>query len=84
MLDKGQSGNVDSEEVVRKRIGEIIYKRRLGLGLSQEKLAERAHCHRNTIGIAERGEKSVSVYNLYLLAAALETTAAEILDEACL
>ncbi|MFP6557369.1 helix-turn-helix domain-containing protein [Paraburkholderia sp. B3] len=44
---------------------------RLALGLSQEALAERAGVHRTYVGMLERGEKNVTIYNIGRIAAAL-------------
>lgn len=52
--------------------GDAVRKRRLQLGLSQEKLAFRCGSHRNYIGEIERGEKSPSLHIVFALAEALE------------
>ena len=41
------------------------------LGLSQEKLAERAGVHRTYIGMIERGEKNITLSNIEKIASAL-------------
>lgn len=51
--------------------GNAVRKRRLQLGLSQEKLAFRCGSHRNYIGEIERGEKSPSLHIIVALAKAL-------------
>lgn len=48
-----------------------VRKRRLELGLSQEELAEGAGVHRTYIGMLERGEKNVTIYNIERVAIAL-------------
>ncbi len=48
-----------------------IRRRRLELGLSQEAFAERAGVHRTYIGMLERGEKNVTIYNIEKIALAL-------------
>ncbi|MNQ88225.1 anaerobic benzoate catabolism transcriptional regulator [compost metagenome] len=49
-----------------------VRRRRLELDLSQEELAERAGVHRTYVGMLERGEKNVTIYNIDRLAGALE------------
>ena len=51
---------------------ENVRRRRLELGLSQEALAERAGVHRTYIGMLERSEKNVTIFNIWRLASALE------------
>jgi transcriptional regulator with XRE-family HTH domain len=48
-----------------------IRRKRLGLGLSQETLAELADLHRTYVGSVERGERNVSIDNMERLANAL-------------
>lgn len=48
-----------------------VRERRLALSLSQEELAERAGVHRTYIGMLERGEKNVTIYNIERVAGAL-------------
>lgn len=45
---------------------------RLELGLSQEELAERAGVHRTYVGMVERCEKNVTIYNIQRIAQALQ------------
>lgn len=52
-------------------VGENIRGFRQAKGWSQEKLGERSKLHYNYIGTVERGEKSISVDNLALIARAL-------------
>lgn len=49
-----------------------IRNKRLELGLSQEALAEIAGVHRTYVGMLERAEKNVTIYNIERLAKALE------------
>lgn len=50
---------------------ENVKQRRLALELSQEGLAEIAGVHRTYVGMLERGEKNVTIYNIERVAAAL-------------
>jgi transcriptional regulator with XRE-family HTH domain len=45
--------------------------RRQALGLSQEQLAEKAGVHRTYVGMLERSEKNVTIYNIGRIANAL-------------
>lgn len=60
---------------------ENVRRRRLELGLSQETLAERAGVHRTYVGMLERSEKNVTIYNIWRLACALQVQAADLLIE---
>ena len=40
-------------------------------GMSQEQLAEAAGVHRTYVGMLERGEKNVTIYNIERIASAL-------------
>lgn len=48
-----------------------VRQRRQELGLSQEELAERAGVHRTYIGMLERSEKNVTIYNIERIAQGL-------------
>jgi transcriptional regulator with XRE-family HTH domain len=49
------------------------------LGISQEELAERAGVHRTYVGMLERVEKNVTIYNIERIAEALEVEPAVLL-----
>ena len=48
--------------------------------LSQEELAEAAGVHRTCIGMIERGEKNVTIYNIERIALALRVSPGSLLD----
>jgi transcriptional regulator with XRE-family HTH domain len=58
---------------------ENVRRIRLESGLSQEALAELAGVHRTYVGMLERGEKNVTIYNIERLAEALKVQAADLL-----
>lgn len=64
----------------RKEFGRNLRKRRVALGLSQEKLAERAGVHRTYVGSVERGERNVSLENIARLARALGLSASTLME----
>lgn len=49
-------------------------------GLSQEELAEAAGVHRTYVGMIERSEKNVTIYNIERLALALNVRPGSLLD----
>lgn len=65
-----------------KRFGETVRALRLGEGLSQMKLAEKANLTLNYVGEIERGEKLASIETVIRLAVALGMTGADLLREA--
>lgn len=58
------------------RIRELRGKR----GLSQEALADAAGLHRTYVGSVERGERNISLDNIYVLAEALGVRGRDLLD----
>ncbi len=64
----------------RRRLGDNIRTQRKELGLSQEKLAEKADLHPVYIGSVERGEENVSLDSLVRIAKALKSTVQDLVE----
>ena len=62
-------------------LGARIRGLRLAAGLSQEELADSAGLHRTYVGSVERGERNITVVNLWALADALAVSAARLVEE---
>ncbi len=59
-----------------------VRRRRQGLGLSQEALAEAADVHRNFVGLIERGEQNLSIDSMVRFARALKCSLADLFNDA--
>ena len=59
--------------------GNLVREQRLKKEMSQEKLAEKAGLHRTYIGMVERGEKNITINNIYKIAKALDISVADLL-----
>jgi transcriptional regulator with XRE-family HTH domain len=66
----------------RRKLGDAIRARRNDLGLSQEKLAELVDCHRNYVGLVERGEHNLTVDMLCRFAGGLGCSVADLTKDA--
>lgn len=70
----------DIQRAQRAAFGVRIRALRDGLGLSQEALAHEAGLHRTYMGGVERGERNVSLDNIYRIAAALKVDAGQLFE----
>ena len=61
--------------------GETVRGIRLKRGLSQEKLAEKANLHRTYIGMIERGEKNITLINIFKISEALNIKPIELIKD---
>ena len=73
--------SMNEEEVVRKKLGEVIRKYRKANNLSQEELADFSNLHRTYISEVERGLKTVSLYSLMRISKALKKPVSFLLRE---
>ncbi len=68
------------ETEIQKRFGERVRELRRQKGLSQESLALACDLDRTYIGGVERGERNISLINIYKIAEALGMKAKELFD----
>lgn len=70
-----------TERQHREAFGRRVRALRQPQGLGQEALADRAGLHRTYVGSVERGERNVSLDNIWRLAAALGVHPRELFDQ---
>lgn len=75
------SGDLSSSAWMR-RVGANIRRHRKAVGITQEKLAEAAHLSTYFIGSVERGQASLSLRSLYVIANALKVPLHVLIDSA--
>ena len=61
--------------------GAVVRSRRQALGLSQERLADKAGLHRTYVSLLERGQRTPSIYVVRSLADALQTSMTDLIHE---
>ena len=66
---------------VQAAFGSRLREFRVAKQLTLEMLADRADLHANYVGAVERGERNLSLYNIWRLAYGLEVTAADLMQE---
>jgi transcriptional regulator with XRE-family HTH domain len=71
----------DPVDTLQQQFGNLIRRRRLGLKLGQEALADKAGLHRTHVSLLERGKRMPTLQVVKKLAAALETTMASLMQE---
>jgi transcriptional regulator with XRE-family HTH domain len=76
MADQRRSGADTGRRVFGERIRALRHDR----GLSQERLAELAGVHRTYLSSLERGERNVSLDNIYAIAEALGVSPADLFE----
>ncbi|MBM4018020.1 MAG: helix-turn-helix transcriptional regulator [Planctomycetes bacterium] len=65
----------------RSAFGKAVRKRRLALGLSQERLADLSDLHRTYLSDIERGARNPSLASIVRIARALRTTPSSLLEK---
>ncbi len=70
---------VNEHEMLLHATAEMLRKRRMDLGISQEELSMRSGLHRTYISDIELGKRNISLMNLSRLATALQLPASELL-----
>jgi len=68
-------------DTLQQQFGNLIRRRRHAVGLGQEALADKATLHRTHVSLIERGKRMPSILVMKKLAAALETTMADLMRE---
>ena len=71
-------GNLDKQFLIF--LGKNIRQQREKKGISQEELGKLAKFHRTYIGMIERGEKNITIFNLRKLAQALGVQVRDLID----
>jgi len=66
-------------EDIQTSLGRAIRSKRHALGVSQEALADMVGIHRTYIGSVERGERNISLQNLFRIASVLGITVSKLL-----
>jgi transcriptional regulator with XRE-family HTH domain len=66
----------------QRAFGLAVRARRIDLGVSQEALADIAQLHRTYVGSVERGERNVSLRNIFAIASALQIDPSELISDA--
>jgi transcriptional regulator with XRE-family HTH domain len=68
-------------DTLQQQFGDLIRLRRKQVGLGQEALADRAALHRTHVSLIGRGKRMPSLLVVKKLAAALDTTMADLMRE---
>ena len=66
---------------VQQMFGERVRRLRVALGVSQEGLASRCQLDRSYVGSVERGERNISLQNIWRIAGGLGVSPGELFDD---
>lgn len=64
--------NEKDREEIRLSFGQLLRAKRVKFGISQEELAFRSGLHRTYVGSVERGERNLSLENIFVFAKTLQ------------
>ena len=70
---------VEDAEQIKRHFGQNLARLRKARGMSQEALALECKLNRTYIGSVERGERNISLINIYKIAAALDVCPKDLL-----
>jgi len=68
-------------EAIRVGFGKLLRAKRNSLGVSQEELAFRSGLHRTYVGSVERGERNLSLENIFVFAKALKCSPKDLMPD---
>jgi transcriptional regulator with XRE-family HTH domain len=66
-------------ETIRLAFGKLLREKRHARGISQEELAFQSGLHRTYVGSVERGERNLSLENIFVFAKALKCSPTELI-----
>jgi transcriptional regulator with XRE-family HTH domain len=72
---------VDQAKRVQQGFGKAVKTFRKKAGYSQEELADQAKVHRTYMGSVERGERNISLLNMWRISKALKISLSELIRE---
>jgi len=68
-------------KAIRVGFGKLLREKRHALGISQEELAFQSGLHRTYVGSVERGERNLSLENIFVLAKTLHCDPRELIPK---
>jgi transcriptional regulator with XRE-family HTH domain len=72
---------IKERERIRLGFGRLLREKRALEGISQEELAFRTGLHRTYVGSVERGERNLSLENIFIFAKALKCSPKDLLPD---
>lgn len=72
---------MESKKIILIKFGKKVREARKEKGFSQEELAYKANMHRTYIGMIERAEKNITLFNMEKIANALEVSLKTLLED---